>query len=61
MNYLLRGLQYGLLGFGALLSFAVCVLLALSVGAFIGWVLGERGGDDDDGGTDVNSFFNFFM
>lgn len=52
MNYLLRGLQYGLLGFGTLLSFAVCVLLALSVGAFIGWVLGERGGDDDDGGTD---------
>lgn len=49
MNYLLRGLQYGLLGFGTLLSFAVCVLLALSVGAFIGWVLGGKEDGDDDG------------
>lgn len=47
---LVRGIYAGAVGFGAVLGFAVLVLLAVSLGALVGWICRKVNGEamEDD-------------
>ena len=41
MNYFVDGLSYGLVGFGAVISFVACLMVLLGIASLIGWALSD--------------------
>ena len=42
MSYFVDGLSYGLVGFGAVISFMACVGALLGLASLIGWALSDE-------------------
>ena len=47
-----RGIYAGAVGFGAVLGFAALALLALSLGALVGWICQRVNGEAETDGED---------
>ncbi len=41
MSYFIDGLSYGLVGFGAVISFLACMMTLLGIASLIGWALSD--------------------